>query len=212
MISPQEEAYYQVLITKKSQDYARLNRQCLTYPELIFLGDSITEWFPIEGLLTPQKSWVNRGIAAASSQDLIDHLDSLVFGQSVTDVVLLIGTNDLVYQRSTAEIATNVQTLIEAIKADQPLATVHLLEVLPVNEASAFTKTVRNRRNQEIKGLNQAYQTLTEQNWGVDLVPTYQAFCNSEGQLAQELTTDGLHLSPLGYQVLADCIKQTLNL
>lgn len=210
MISPQEDAYYEKIRQQKRQAYAQLNRQCLTYPELIFLGDSIMEWFPIDQLLDIKQVWVNRGLAAATSQHLLDHLDNHVFGTLVTAVVLLIGTNDLGYGRSLADIVASVRALIEAIQADQPLATIHLLEVLPVNEGASYTQVVRNRKNQAIQALNQAYADLADDLFGVQLLACNQVFSDENGQLDQDLTTDGLHLSPAGYAVLAEAIQQAL--
>lgn len=212
MITPKMDAYYENIRTKKRQEYAMLNRQTLVYPELIFLGDSITEWFPIDRLLKLNKIWVNRGIAASNSQHLLDHLAIHIFGNSVTDVVLLIGTNDLGYGRSSEAITATVRELLLAIKEDQPLVTIHLLEVLPVNESQNFHHTVDVRTNVAIRALNQAYASLAEELSWVELVPTYAAFLDQDGQLAQNLTKDGLHLSEQGYHLLADLLAPVVGL
>lgn len=211
MITPKMDAYYEKIRANKRQEYTMLNRQTLVYPELIFLGDSITEWFPIDRLLRLNKIWVNRGIAASNSQHLLEHLDVHVFGNSVTDLVLLIGTNDLGYGRSIEAIAHTVRQLLEAIKAEHPLVTVHLLEVLPVHEAPNFQHTVDGRTNAMIRALNRVYADLADELMWVNLVQTHAAFLDDDGQLAQDLTKDGLHLSDQGYQLLADLLAPVLG-
>lgn len=211
MISPKVDAYYEKLREGRRQAYRRQNAQTLVYPELIFVGDSITEWFDVEKWLTLRSSWANRGIAASNSQHVLDHVDVLVFGASVREVVLLIGTNDLGYSLPLAQTIDNVRQLIETIKADYPPVTIHLLEVLPVNESSQFAETVDVRTNANIQALNQAYADLADQYPFVNLVPTYQAFLDDQGQLAVELTKDGLHLSEQGYEVFAGILGEVVR-
>lgn len=210
MITPKMEQYYEKLREGKRQDYRLLNRQTLVYPELIFLGDSITEWFPIDQLLVTTKVWTNRGIAASNSQHVLDHLDSLVFGQSLTDLVLLIGTNDIGYDLPAEQTLDNVRAIIEQVKADYPLVTVHLLEILPVNEDKVYQATVDNRTNQAIRALNAAYADLADSLSGVTLVETYEHFLDADGMLARDLTKDGLHLSEAGYAKLAELVQALL--
>lgn len=206
MISPQMENYYEKLRSAKRQEYALANRQTLVDPELIFIGDSIMEWFPIEQGLAPKKNWVNRGIAAYNSQHLREHLPIHIFGQSLSDLVLLIGTNDIGYEFPLEKTIDNIRTIIEEISKEYPLVTIHLLEVLPVNEAPIYQQTVDNRTNQLIKELNQAYQTLAMAYPQVHLVKTFHDFLDSDGQLAAHLTKDGLHLSEAGYEKLANLV------
>lgn len=210
MITPKMEQYYEKLREGKRQEYRLLNRQTLVYPELIFLGDSITEWFPINQLLVTTKVWANRGIAASNSQHVLDHLDSLVFGQSLTDLVLLIGTNDIGYDLPAEQTLDNVRAIIEQIKADNPMVTIHLLEILPVNEDKVYQATVDNRTNQAIRALNAAYADLADSLSGVTLVETYEHFLGSDGMLARDLTKDGLHLSEAGYAKLAELVQALL--
>lgn len=210
MITPQQEIYYEKLREKKRQDYRQLNRQSLVYPEVIFLGDSITEWFPLQQLLTTNKAWANRGIAALNSQHLLDHLEDHVFGFSLTEVVLLIGTNDIGYGLKTKTSLANVRAIIEQLQLDYPSLEVYLLEVLPVNESVTYQQTVDNRTNAAIQDLNAAYGQLAAELPDVHLVKTYSAFLDSDGQLDPAYTTDGLHLSEQGYQQLASLINQIL--
>lgn len=210
MITPKMDQYYEKIRDKKRQDYRRLNHQTLVYPELIFIGDSITEWFPIERLMNIKRAWVNRGSAASNSQHLLDHLAVHVFGSAVRQVVLLIGTNDIGYDLPREKTLANVREMIGQIRADYPLATVYLLEVLPVNEDKVYHHTVDNRTNQAIQDLNKGYAALADDLAGVELVNTYHSFLNEAGQLAPDLTKDGLHLSEAGYVLLAEILQQVI--
>lgn len=210
MITPQLDSYYEKLRAAKRQEYRQLNRQTLPYPQLVFLGDSITEWFPIDRLLSPRQPYANRGIAASNSQHLLDHLPVHLFGGSIMAVVLLIGTNDIGYDLPLETTLANVGEIAEQIAQDYPLATLYLLEILPVNQAPHYHQTVANRTNQAIQTLNRAYADLADHYPHVQLVPTYDQFLDSSGQLADQLTKDGLHLSEPGYEKLAAIVKKII--
>ena len=75
--------------------YRELNQAPLKEPGLIFIGDSIVEYFPIHELLQSPKHMVNRGVRGYKTDLLHEHLDAHVFGTAVDQIFLLIGTNDI---------------------------------------------------------------------------------------------------------------------
>ncbi len=75
--------------------YRELNQAPLKEPGLIFIGDSIVEYFPIHELLQSPKHMVNRGVRGYKTDLLRKHLDAHVFGTAVDQIFLLIGTNDI---------------------------------------------------------------------------------------------------------------------
>ena len=75
--------------------YRELNQAPLKEPGLIFIGDSIVEYFPIHELLQSPKHMVNRGVRGYKTDLLREHLDAHVFGTAVDQIFLLIGTNDI---------------------------------------------------------------------------------------------------------------------
>lgn len=211
MISPQQDAYYEKLRSARREAYRHENRQTLVYPQLIFIGDSITEWFPIAAKMQPTKPWANRGIAASNSQHIADHLDVHLFGSMATDIVLLLGTNDIGYALPLQQTLNNLTTIIDEVRSTYPLATLHLLELLPVNEAEQYQAVVSPRTNAQIAQLNRAYAQLSQDYPNVQLVSTYEKFLDDKGQLASHLTKDGLHLSDSGYDCLAAILKWIIH-
>ena len=75
--------------------YRELNQAPLKEPGLIFIGDSIVEYFPIHELLQSPKHMVNRGVRGYKTDLLRQHLEAHVFGTAVDQIFLLIGTNDI---------------------------------------------------------------------------------------------------------------------
>ena len=194
-------------IRKKYQD---LNRISIKDPDVLFLGDSIVEYFPLYELLKTPKTVINRGIRGYRSDLLLEYLDSLLFGQAVDKIFLLIGTNDIGKEIPQQETVKNVESIIQTIARNYPLAEICLLSVLPVNESPTYKKRVHLRSNRKIQSLNHVYQELTSAYMNVTFVNVYDSLLDEVGQLAEAFTTDGLHLTVAGYQVLAGRIAMQL--
>lgn len=195
---------------KLQENYRKLNQVSVKEPDIIFIGDSIVEYYPLHELLQTDKTVVNRGIRGYKTDLLLENLDAHLFGHAVDKIFLLIGTNDIGKEMEQAETLGNMEEIIQFISRNYPLAQIQLLSVLPVNEDPIYKGTVYVRTNAKIQELNQAYQKLAQAYVNVQFVDIYRHFLDALGQLKSDYTTDGLHLSIEGYVVLSDRIKNQL--
>ena len=195
---------------KIQKNYRDLNQLAVKEPAIIFIGDSIVEYFPLHELLQSPKTLVNRGIRGYKTDLLLENLDAHLFGQALDKVFLLIGTNDIGKEMPQAETLANLEAVIQEISRDYPLAQIQLLSVLPVNEQEQYKGTVYIRTNEKIQALNRAYQELAQAYYQVSYVDVYSSLLDEVGQLAEAYTTDGLHLSVAGYRILAQALQETL--
>ncbi|WP_302171851.1 SGNH/GDSL hydrolase family protein [uncultured Streptococcus sp.] len=201
-------------LTKEQENilmtYRKLNQAPLKELDLIFLGDSIVEYFPIHELLQSPKHMVNRGVRGYRTDLLRTHLDAHVFGTELEQIFLLIGTNDIgkeIPQKGTLD---NVEAVLQAILRDFPLTHINLISVLPVSQEERYKEKVSIRSNEKIQALNQAYQELAQAYHQVSYVDVYSSLLDEVGQLAEAYTTDGLHLSVAGYRILAQALQEIL--
>ena len=193
---------------KIQKNYRDLNQLAIKEPAIIFIGDSIVEYFPLHELLQSPKTLVNRGIRGYKTDLLLENLDAHLFGQALDKVFLLIGTNDIGKEMAQAETLANLEAVIQEISRDYPLAQIQLLSVLPVNEQEQYKGTVYIRTNEKIQALNRAYQELAQAYYQVSYVDVYSSLLDEVGQLAEAYTTDGLHLSVAGYRILAQALQE----
>ena len=193
---------------KIQKNYRDLNQLAVKEPAIIFIGDSIVEYFPLHELLQSPKTLVNRGIRGYKTDLLLENLDAHLFGQALDKVFLLIGTNDIGKEMAQAETLANLEAVIQEISRDYPLAQIQLLSVLPVNEQEQYKGTVYIRTNKKIQALNRAYQELAQAYYQVSYVDVYSSLLDEVGQLAEAYTTDGLHLSVAGYRILAQALQE----
>ena len=188
--------------------YRELNQISVIEPDIIFIGDSIIEYYPLQELLGTSKAIVNRGIRGYQTGLLLDNLDSHLYGDTVDQIVLLIGTNDIGKDIPMSQALTNLESVIQTISRDYPLSQIKLVSILPVNEGEDFKQTVYIRTNEKIKAWNQAYQDLASAYMQVEFVPVFENLLDQKGQLKSDFTTDGLHLSVSGYQALSNTLKK----
>ena len=190
--------------------YRELNQVSVLEPDIIFIGDSIVEYYPLQELFGTAKTIVNRGIRGYQTRLLLENLDVHLYGGAVDQIVLLIGTNDIGKDVPMNEALDNLERVIQSIVRDYPLSQIKLVSILPVNEGKEYKQTVYIRTNEKIREWNQAFETLASAYMQVDFVPIYDSLTDSEGQLKKDYTTDGLHLSVAGYQALSEALKEYL--
>ena len=188
--------------------YRELNQISVMEPDIIFIGDSIIEYYPLQELLGTSKTIVNRGIRGYQTGLLQENLDAHLYGDAVDQIVLLIGTNDIGKDVPINEALNNLESVIQTISRDYPLSQIKLVSILPVNEGENFKQTVYIRTNEKINAWNQAYQDLASAYMQVEFVPVFENLLDQEGQLKADYTTDGLHLSVAGYQALSNTLKK----
>lgn len=196
---------------KKIQtNYRELNQNPLKEPDVIFMGDSIVEYYPINELFATSKNLVNRGIRGYKSDLLRDNIDAHIFGSAVDKIFILIGTNDIGKEIPTEQTLANLEDIFHYIANQLPLTQVKLLSILPVNEGEAYKAKVHLRNNTKIRQLNQAYQELCERYVQVDYLDVYDILLDQEGNLREDYTTDGLHLTVAGYRALSQELQKEL--
>lgn len=196
--------------SKIQTKYRHLNQVSVLEPDILFIGDSIVEYYPLQELFGTSKTIVNRGIRGYQTGLLLENLDAHLYGGAVDKIVLLIGTNDIGKDVPVNEALNNLEAIIQSIARDYPLTEIKLLSILSVNEGEEYKQTVYIRTNEKIQEWNQAFQELASAYMQVEFVPVFDSLIDQEGQLKKEYTTDGLHLSVTGYQVLTKALKDYL--
>lgn len=167
----------------------------------ILAGDSISLWFPTD-LLPPDRTWLNQGISGETTVGLLRRLELFADTQPQT-IFVMIGINDLLNNISTATVLANQAQIVTELKAQHPQAKIVVQSILPHGGAQSNWEG-RDRllavSNAEIQALNQQIETLA-QSQGVEYLDLYPLFADAHGNLQENLTTDGLHLSRDGYWV-----------
>ncbi len=149
---------------------------------MILLGDSITAWNPVRGI-------VNLGVPGDTTRDILWRLEELEGKQGET-LCLMAGVNDVIMGFSEEKTLKNYSSLIWTLKKMFKELTV--ISILPVDSSV---------RNERIVSLNRKIEELAIKAQ-VNYLDIYHELLGRDGKIDVRYTTDGIHLSTRGYELL----------
>lgn len=168
---------------------------------IIFLGDSITEAFPLATLF-PGRSLRNCGVWGDNTDLVLARLERDVLAHRFDTLFLLIGTNDMAMGFPDKKIFSNMDTIVHRTRSASPGAEIIVQSILP-------TRGLENRPLSRIALLNEGIKTIAAKN-SARYLDIGSLFVNSHGEIAAEFSEDGLHLTPAAYRVWATFIEPYL--
>ena len=170
--------------------------------EIILLGDSITEGFPTDSLLKGFHV-INKGVSGDRTDLVLTRLNRDVIDLAPTAVFVLIGTNDMASGFSNNTLLVNYERIIFRITKNLTGTKLFVQSILP-------TRNLENRPLERIQLLNVELHKLS-MRYGAKFLNIYPLFANERGELAGELSDDGLHLNLLAYEKWGEYLKQIIT-
>jgi lysophospholipase L1-like esterase len=178
-------------------------------PEVIFLGDSITDAWRTDGKaiweerFAPLKA-ANFGIDGDRTQHVLWRVQHGAFdGLKPKVIVLMIGTNNTPRGRNTTpEVIVGVTTVVNELRAKLPATKILLLGIFPRGQKGEAVR-------EQLKEINAALAKLDDGHW-VKFLDIGPKFLMPDGALSTEVMPDLLHLSQEGYRIWADAIRSPL--
>lgn len=174
----------------------------------LFLGDSITDFYDLDKYY-PDLPVVNSGISGNTTEDILNDMKKRAYQYNPSKVFLLIGTNDLDLKHSKEDIIKNIEEILEDIRNNRPKAELYLESIYPVNH-DIRRNNAGNRQNNDIREINKELKKYCKKN-KITYIDMYDLLKDEEGNLKEEYTKDGLHLSDKGYEVVTKEIKQIIS-
>ncbi len=169
---------------------------------VVFLGDSMTDegkWHK----LFPNVNLVNRGIGGDTTLGVLNRIDQVI-ALAPPKIFLMIGTNDLCFNRSIPDTIKNYDQILAVLHKALPQTKIYIESVLPFNDNLFPSRYLRN--NENINSLNVGIKKLAEkyQDPYIDMV---KVFSDKNGRLPAADTVDGLHLNEKGYLIWRNQIQ-----
>jgi lysophospholipase L1-like esterase len=156
----------------------------------VMVGDSLSQWYPVQQLPGPQL-WLNQGISGDTTGGILNRLSAFANVKPQT-IYVMAGVNDLKRGLGDREILRNLNGIIRRLQVQNPGAQIVVQSILPTR-----SKFVSNDR---ITKLNPWIETIASRN-GVAYMDLHPQFADGDGMMRRDLTTDGIHLSPQGYEL-----------
>ena len=168
--------------------------------QIVFLGDSLTEGYPVSDYFESDLMLYNRGIGGDTTAGVIRRLEANVIAISPAVIILLIGVNDLHSGVSPTTILARLEEILQTLQAALPECKVYVESLYPTNpsvwDLSAFWD--------DIDALNPQIQALAE-SFGYAFVNVHDLLSDGDS-LRAEYSVDGLHLNANGYSVVSDAL------
>jgi lysophospholipase L1-like esterase len=179
------------MFQEENQEYAHKT------VDAVFLGDSLTDGYDVKSYY-PEYTVLNRGIGGDTTFWLEKRLDVSLYNVKTKVAIMLIGANNM------DTMFENYQRILQSFRENVPKTKIILLSLTSMGGEWGKKNQLAAYNNVKIKKLAEQY--------GFEFVDLYSALLNLEdGEIFDEYTTDGGHLTPKGYEVLTNCIKPVLQ-
>ena len=179
--------------------------------QLLFLGDSITDWWPRNGKDTWAKFApyhpADFGVAAIRTEGLLWNIThGELEGIQPKAVVILIGVNNLLQcpDEKPEWVAAGIQQVVRTVQEKIPQSQILLMGILPARNPA--THTVRAR----ITAVNRLIAKLADGK-NVRFVDLGAGFLDADGNVRSDLTLDTVHPNAKGYQLWYDALQPFLS-
>lgn len=187
-------AYY----AAKMETYAEENERYADYEvDVAFLGDSLTDGYDL-ATYYPQYLTANRGIGGETSHGLEERLEVSLYDLKPKVAVILIGGNNLY------TMLENYERMISTIQETLPDTKIILASLTSMGGSWGHKNEIAAYNNVVIRKVAEKY--------GLTFVDLYYPLFDMEaGEIRAEYTSDGAHLTPLGYEVLTAAITPAID-
>ena len=199
--------------------YRDANRALTASPQVVFMGDSITDSWQQERFNFFQgKPYADRGISGQTTPQMLVRFRPDVINLKPRVVVILAGTNDIAGNTgpmTNEEVQNNLASMSELAKANG--IRVVLASITPVSayHARPDEQPQTDRRPMtRIRAINKWTKSYAAAN-GHIFLDYFSAMVDETGMLKAELSGDDLHPNAAGYRIMGPlveaAIKEALN-
>lgn len=178
--------------------------------QILFTGSSLMEQFPINEIamsMGVNKIIYNRGIGGTTTDEFLEHINTVLLDLAPSKVFINIGTNDI-NPRSDGEywqdhLLKNYEKILNILKEKLPETEVYMMAYYPVNpdipDAPEKIKLVLQfRTNAAIDDTNAKLAALAEKT-GCHFIDCNAGLRDGKGNQKAEFSKEGLHMYPAAY-------------
>ena len=149
----------------------------------------------------------NRGIRATTA-DLLASIDICIFDLEPSKIFINIGSNDIGFNVPESTFLANYDEILRQIKEKLPETQVYVMAYFLVNlvadfgEPKADHESLFASRTNDILESANSKVALLAQKYHFEFINVNAGLADADGNLRKELTFDGAHMYPEGYEIV----------
>lgn len=187
-------------------------RQEIINPNIVMLGDSITDGYDLDKYYGRDELIVNSGIGGNKAQDIISNIRNRVYDYNPSELFLLIGVNDILYDNaSPEEVIQKIDTIVLETKEKLPNTKIYIESIYPVNNTWRDEHDDRVKDEKQVNGIiimtNDLIKEYCEEH-DLTYIDIYPHLLDDNGVLDHSYSDDGLHPNDKGYEVITKILKK----
>lgn len=168
---------------------------------IVFIGDSLTDRFQLATYF-PNKPVINRGIGGDFADGPWDRKHLLGLDKNPVAIFLMIGTNNLLYNTRLSNYLSDVEKLILYLKQEAPNAKIYIQSICPMAQSTNVLPSLIEKYNKDLQELAKKLE--------LTYIDIFSLFQGEDGYIKPELTNDGVHFTPLAYEIWTNKINEHL--
>lgn len=189
--------------------YAEANSKLTEIPRVVFMGNSITDnWAGKHPDFFTKHHYLGRGIGGQTSCEMLCRFRQDVINLHPKIVVINAGINDIAHNNGTIKIENifqNIVSMVELAKANsiRPVLT----SVLPANH---YAWRPQINPAESVISLNKLIKEYARKNH-ITYIDYYSILVDNEKGLPEKYSTDGVHPTSEGYDIMEALVLKTLK-
>ena len=191
--------------------YATQNEELLESKNanrVVFIGDSITEFWKNYDIELFKTNFVNRGISGQTTKEILHRFPQDVLNLKPKIVVILAGINDIAENSgpiSNQNIFENIVSMIDMAISSK--IEVILCYILPANKFSWKPKITPAEKIIELNRMIKLYSEVNK----ITYVDFYNVLVDNEKGLDKKYANDGVHPNNEGYKIMKPFVIEAIS-
>lgn len=171
--------------------------------EVVFVGSSTIRRWDVATYF-PDRKIINRGIDGTELADAVRHIDRLVLRYEPRLVIVYAGDNDIGYGKLSEQVSVDFERFVRAVHATLPQTRILYIGIKP--------SPLRWLQVDRMRMANDVIRSICERDDRLAFVDMDNLMLGWDEKPRRDLyADDGLHLSPLGYQVWTAVLRPYLQ-
>lgn len=199
---------YHGLVSKST---VNVEKKEVINPNVLMLGDSITEIYDLNEFYGEDKLIVNSGISGNRAEEILNNLKSRVYAYNPSKIFLLIGINDILWDGADEKyVYDKTIEIIDHIHKKLPNTKIYVESIYPVNSEmnNHFNEVDIDRVLSTIINVNTMLKEYSDKKDFVEFICIYDELLDENQELDMRYSDDGLHPNEEGYKLITSILKK----